>query len=124
MEITNSEKIILKPEDWTPTEWKIFCRLVNVEPANCASIQIDAGALTAYKTGTQITHAEYEDKTVLFETLPKGAYFRYNNQFFVKSGTDKDNTNAIYITKLCTPTYIANCSRVNVVNELQLEYKG
>lgn len=27
MELTNSEKIILKPEDWSTEEWKAFCKV-------------------------------------------------------------------------------------------------
>ena len=53
MILTNHEKIILEPEDWSEEEWKIFCKLAHINPKNCESIQIEAGALKAYEKATK-----------------------------------------------------------------------
>ena len=56
MILTNHEKIILEPEDWSTEEWKVFCKLAQTDPTKCESIQIEAEALKAYEKETKIPH--------------------------------------------------------------------
>ena len=123
MEITNSEKIILKPEDWSTEEWKAFCKVASTDPINCESIQIDAGALKAYEKGTKIPHVKAQNMKTSFEMLLRGDYFYYNNQIFIKTGTEKDETNAVCLTNYGTPMFVTNNAQINLITELQLDYK-
>lgn len=123
MILTNPEKIILEPEDWSEEEWKIFCKLAHINPKNCESIQIEAGALKAYEKATIIPHFKTQNMAVSFKLLFRGNYFYYNNQIFIKTGTEKDVTNAVCLTNYGIPIFIANNAQVNLITELQLEYK-
>lgn len=123
MILTNPEKIILEPEDWSTEEWKAFCKVASTDPINCESIQIDAGALKAYEKGTKIPHVKAQNMKTSFEMLLRGDYFYYNNQIFIKTGTEKDVTNAVCLTNYGIPIFIANNAQVNLITELQLEYK-
>ena len=123
MILTNPEKIILEPEDWSEEEWKIFCKLAHINPKNCESIQIEAGALKAYEKATIIPHFKTQNMAVPFELLFRGNYFYYNNQIFIKTGTEKDVTNAVCLTNYGTPIFVTNNTQVNLITELQLEYK-
>ena len=124
MILTNPEKIILEPEDWSEEEWKIFCKLAHINPKNCESIQIEAGALKAYEKATIIPHFKTQNMAVSFKLLFRGNYFYYNNQIFIKTGTEKDVTNAVCLTNYGTPMFVTNNAQVNLITELQLEYRG
>ena len=124
MILTNSEKIILEPKDWSTEEWKAFCKVASTDPINCESIQIDAGALKTYEKGTKIPHFKTQNMAVSFKLLFRGNYFYYNNQIFIKTGTEKDVTNAVCLTNYGTPMFVTNNAQVNLITELQLEYKG
>ena len=123
MILTNPEKIILEPEDWSEEEWKIFCKMAHINPKNCESIQIEAGALKAYEKATIIPHFKTQNMAVSFKLLFRGNYFYYNNQIFIKTGTEEDVTNAVCLTNYGIPIFIANNVQVNLITELQLEYK-
>lgn len=123
MEIINSEKIILKPEDWSTEEWEAFCKVAGTNPIDCESIQIDAGALKAYEKATKIPHVKAQNMKTSFEMLLRGDYFYYNNQIFIKTGTEKDVTNAVCLTNYGTPMFVTNNAQVNLITELRLEYK-
>ena len=124
MILTNPEKIILEPEDWSEEEWKIFCKLAHINPKNCESIQIEAGALKAYEKATIIPHFKTQNMAVSFKLLFRGNYFYYNNQIFIKTGTEKDVTNAVCLTNYGTPMFVTNNAQVKLITELQLEYRG
>ena len=124
MILTNPEKIILEPEDWSEEEWKIFCKRAHINPKNCESIQIEAGALKAYEKATIIPHFKTQNMAVSFKLLFRGNYFYYNNQIFIKTGTEKDVTNAVCLTNYGTPMFVTNNAQVNLITELQLEYRG
>ena len=123
MILTNPEKIILEPEDWSTEEWKVFCKLAQTDPTKCESIQIEAEALKVYEKATIIPHFKTQNKAVPFELLFRGNYFYYNNQIFIKTGTEKDVTNAVCLTNYGTPIFITNNAQVNLITELRLEYK-
>ena len=124
MILTNPEKIILEPEDWSEEEWKIFCKLAHINPKNCESIQIEAGTLKAYEKATIIPHFKTQNMAVSFKLLFRGNYFYYNNQIFIKTGTEEDVTNAVCLTNYGTPIFVTNNTQVNLITELQLEYRG
>ena len=106
------------------SQWKVFCKLAHIDPTNCTSIQIDEGALKVYeKKGTKIPHFTTQKMITPFESLFRGDYFHYNNQIFIKTGTEKDVTNAVCLTNYGTPIFIANNAQVNLITELRLEYK-
>lgn len=123
MILTNHEKIILEPEDWSEEEWKIFCKMAHINPKNCESIQIEAGALKAYEKATKIPYFKAQNIASPFGALIRGDYFYYNDQIFIKTGTGKDVTNAVCLTNYGIPIFIANNVQVNLITELQLEYK-
>ena len=123
MILTNPEKIILEPEDWSTEEWKVFCKLAQTDPTKCESIQIEAGALKAYEKATKIPYFKAQNIASPFGALIRGDYFYYNNQIFIKTGTGKDVTNAVCLTNYGIPIFIANNAQVNLITELQLEYK-
>ena len=123
MILTNPEKIILEPEDWSEEEWKIFCKLAHINPKNCESIQIESGALKAYEKATKIPYFKAQNIAVSFKLLFRGNYFYYNNQIFIKTGTEEDVTNAVCLTNYGTPIFVTNNTQVNLITELQLEYK-
>lgn len=120
---TNSEKIILVPEDWSTEEWKVLCKAACTDPTNCESIQIDEGALKAYEKGTKIPYFTTQKMITPFGLLLRGDYFYYNNQIFIKTGTERDVTNAVCLTNYGTPMFVTNNAQTNLITELQLEYK-
>ena len=123
MILTNHEKIILDPEDWSEEEGKIFCKLAHINPKNCESIQIEAVALKAYEKETKIPYFKAQNIASPFGALFRGDYFYYNDQIYIKTGTGKDVTNAVCLTNYGRPIFIANNVQVNLITELQLEYK-
>ena len=66
MILTNHEKIILEPEDWSTEEWKVFCKLAQTDPTKCESIQIEAEALKVYEKGTKIPHVKAQNMKTSF----------------------------------------------------------
>lgn len=123
MILTNHEKIILEPEDWSTEEWKAFCKIASTDPINCESIQIEAGSLKAYEKATKIPYFKAQNIASYFGVLIRGDYFYYNDQIYIKTGTGKDVTNAVCLTNYGIPIFIANNVQVNLITELQLEYK-
>ena len=113
----------VKPEDWSTEEWKAFCKVACINPVDCGSIHIDAGAIKAYEKGTKIPHVKAQNMKTSFEMLLRGDYFYYNNQIFIKTGTEKDVTNAVCLTNYGTPMFVTNNAQINLITELQLDYK-
>ena len=112
MILTNHEKIILEPEDWSTEEWKVLCKLAQTDPTKCESIQIEAEALKVYEKATIIPHFKTQNMAVSFKLLFRGNYFYYNNQIFIKTGTEEDVTNAVCLTNYGTPIFITNNTQV------------
>ena len=80
-------------------------------------------ALKVYEKATIIPHFKTQNMAVPFELLFRGNYFYYNNQIFIKTGTEEDVTNAVCLTNYGTPIFVTNNTQVNLITELQLEYK-